>query len=146
MGIVKNSIVCKRPHVGVAGILIRNGKILLGKRVGAHSSGTWCFPGGKLDFGEEVFDCAKREVLEETGLKISNLRLGSYTNDYFKDENLHYITLFVLSDKISGTPKIMEPNKCLEWRWVEWNDMPRPLFLPIQNLLKQKFNPIKYKL
>jgi 8-oxo-dGTP diphosphatase len=135
------NIMCKRPHVGVAVIVLKDNKILLGRRIGAHSSGTWNFPGGKLDYGEEVFDCAKREALEEAGIKISNLRIGPYTNDYFKAENLHYITLFVIAEKFSGIPKVMEPDKCLEWRWVEWDKMPEPRFLPITNLLKQGFNP-----
>jgi 8-oxo-dGTP diphosphatase len=138
-----DKFVCKRPHIGVAVIVLKDDKVLLGKRIGAHNSGTWCFPGGKLDYGEEIFDCAKREALEETGLKVSNLRLGPYTNDYFKDENLHYVTLFVIADKFSGTPRVMEPNKCMEWRWVEWDKMLKPWFLPIQNLLKQKFDPFQ---
>ena len=132
--------VCKRPHVGVAVIVMKDGKILLGKRIGAHSSGTWNFPGGKLDYGEEIFTCAKREV---AGIKIKNLRLGPYTNDYFRNENLHYVTLFVLADYASGVPKIMEPNKCLGWQWAKWSDIPKPHFLPIQNLLKQGFDPFK---
>ncbi|MGV8171482.1 MAG: nucleotide triphosphate diphosphatase NUDT15 [Candidatus Woesearchaeota archaeon] len=143
MSDAKNKIVCRRPHVGVAVIVVKDGKILLGKRIGAHSSGTWNFPGGKLDFGEEIFDCAKREVLEESGLKIKNLRLGPYTNDYFKSEDLHYITLFVIADYASGTATIMEPDKCLGWRWIGWDKIPSPMFLPITNLLKQKFNPLK---
>ena len=36
----------------------------------------------------------------------------------------------------------MEPEKCEKWEWFEWNNLPEPLFLPIQNLLKQKFNPL----
>jgi len=139
----KDKIVCRRPHVGVAVIVLKDGKILLGKRIGAHSSGTWNFPGGKLDFGEEIFDCAKREVLEESGLKIKNLRLGPYTNDYFKSEDLHYITLFVIADYASGTATVMEPEKCLGWQWTYWNEIPSPMFLPITNLLKQKFDPFK---
>ena len=90
------------------------------------------------DYGEEVFDCARREVWEEAGIKITNLKIGPYTNDYFKDENLHYVTLFVIAEYLSGKVTVMEPNKCLEWRWIEWNKMPKPHFLPIQNLLKKK--------
>lgn len=138
---MSEKIVCKRPHVGVAAIVIKDGKVLLGQRIGAHSSGTWNFPGGKLDFGEEIFDCARREVLEESGIEIKNLRLGPYTNDYFKDEDLHYITLFVIADHASGTPVIMEPEKCLGWQWIGWDDMPKPWFLPIENLKNKGFNP-----
>jgi 8-oxo-dGTP diphosphatase len=137
-----SKITCRRPHVGVAVIVIKGGKILLGKRIGAHSSGSWNFPGGKLDFGEEIFTCAAREVMEEAGIKIKNLRLGPYTNDYFRSEELHYVTLFVIADYASGIAKVMEPEKCLGWQWVEWSAIPKPWFLPIQNLMKKGFNPL----
>lgn len=42
-----------------------------------------------------------------------------------------------------GEPEIKEPEKCEEWKWVKWNNMPRPLFLPIENLLKDGFDPFK---
>ena len=135
--------VCDRPHVGIGVIIKKDEYILMGHRIGAHGSNTWSFPGGKLDAGESLFDCAKREVLEETDLYIKNLILGPYTNDIFDKEKLHYVTLYVLADYESGVPKITEPDKCLEWRWVDWNNMPQPVFLPIKNLLNQVFNPFK---
>ncbi len=130
-----------RPEVGVGVIVIHNNKVLLGKRKNAHEEGTWCFPGGKLDFGEEILDCAKREVLEETGLKIKDLRLGPYTNDFFEKEARHFITIFVISKSKGGKPLILEPEKCEAWEWFSWDSLPEPLFLPIKNLLNQRFNP-----
>ncbi len=133
----------QRPKVGM-GILIRkDGKVLFLKRGGAHGEGTWCPPGGHLEFGESFEDCAKRETLEESGVEIKNIRFVTVTNDIHKDEGKHYITLIMVSDWVSGEPKIMEPDKCVEIRWVDWNSLPRPLFLPIQNLLKQSYNPFK---
>ncbi len=129
------------PKVGVAVFIRKDGKILMGHRMGAHGGNTWAPPGGKLDFGEDVASCARREVFEETNLKIKNIRAGPYTNDVFVENNLHYITLFMVAEYDSGELKIMEPNKCKEWRWVEWNNLPHPLFLPLQNLLKTNFNP-----
>ena len=60
----------KRPKVGVGVIVTKNSRVLLGKRKGAHGEATWCFPGGHLEFREKLEDCAKRETLEETGVKI----------------------------------------------------------------------------
>jgi 8-oxo-dGTP diphosphatase len=133
----------ERPKIGVGVCVIKDGKVLLGKRKNAHGEGAWCFPGGHLEFNENIEDCARREVLEETDLSIKNLRFGPYTNDIFKKENTHYVTLFVIADYDSGELKIMEPEKCEKWDWFEWNKLPEPLFIPNQNLLKLNYNPFE---
>jgi len=81
----------KRPFVGVAIIVIKEDKVLLGKRKNSHGSGTWQFPGGHLEFNESIKDCARRELFEETGIKIKNISFGPYTNDIFQKEKKHYI-------------------------------------------------------
>jgi 8-oxo-dGTP diphosphatase len=129
------------PLVGIAVVVIRDGRVLLGKRLNAHGKGTWAFPGGHLEFNETIDACARREVWEETGLRISNLMCGPYTNDIFRLEGKHYVTLFLTAESESGTPRVREPHKCREWRWVSWPPAVRPLFLPITNLLKKGFRP-----
>jgi 8-oxo-dGTP diphosphatase len=126
----------KRPYVGVAAIVVRDRKVLLGKRKNVHGSGFWQFPGGHLEFKEDVKACAAREVWEEAGICIKNIRLGPYTNDIFESEDKHYITLFVIAEYDTGEAEVREPGKCEEWRWFEPNNLPEPSFLPIQNLLK----------
>jgi len=130
-----------RPKVGVAAIVIRNGLVLVQKRKNSHGDGTWCFPGGHLEFGESWGDCAKRETLEEAGIELSNVRFGTVTNDIFEKEGKHYITIFMLAEIESGEPRVMEPDKCVRWEWVEWDKMPRPLFVPIENLLRSGYRP-----
>lgn len=135
----------ERPKVGVAAIVIKNNKVLLGKRKNAHGEGSWCFPGGHLEFNEELEDCAKREVLEESGVGIKNIKFSTITNDFFTKENKHYITIFMVCEHDDGEVKLMEPDKCEKWNWFEWESLPEPLFIPIQNLLKKGFHPIKFK-
>ena len=135
----------ERPKVGVGVVIINGNKILMGKRKNAHGEGSWSFPGGHLELNETPEECARRETSEETGLKVKNIRIGTFTNDIFEKEGKHYITLFMLSDydPSLGEPKVMEPEKCEKWEWFEWSNLPKPLFLPIQNLLKQKYDPFK---
>lgn len=129
----------KNPRVGV-GVIVHDGsRVLLGRRIGSHGADTWCFPGGHLEFGESPLQCAERELLEETGLQSNDLSVGPYTNDIFDEEGKHYVTLFVLAAYGGGTARVVEPDKCREWSWFEWPDLPAPLFLPIQNLLKLGF-------
>ena len=129
----------ERPLIGVAVIVIKNGKVLLGKRKDSHGEGTWAFPGGHLEFGETLENCARREIFEETGVTIKNLRCGPYTNDIFSKAGKHYVTLFMLADHESGEPTVKEPHKCEKWQWHFWPPQIEPRFLPIENLLKQNY-------
>ncbi|MDK9758176.1 NUDIX domain-containing protein [Vibrio sp. D173a] len=127
----------KQVRVGVATIILREGAILLGERVGSHGANTWATPGGHLELGESIEDCAKREVLEETGLIVDSIEKFTFTNDIFEKEGKHYVTLFVVASSASGEPQVTEPDKCKQWKWCRLDDLPEPLFLPLINLLKE---------
>lgn len=127
-----------RPSVGVGVFVWKDGKFLLGKRVGKHGHGTWSVPGGYLEYGEEFEECAKREVMEETGVKIKNIRFYTTVNNVFRDEKSHSITIFVFSDWASGKPEVTEPDKFVDTGWFDFNNLPKPLFLPIKQLQKSK--------
>jgi 8-oxo-dGTP diphosphatase len=129
------------PQVGIGVIVLRDGLVLLGQRVGSHGAGTWALPGGHLEFGESVEQCAAREVLEETGLAIQFISHGPYTSNVFAAENKHYVTLFVVAHWLSGEPQLLEPNKCSSWHWHRWSELPRPLFPPLTSLLATGFVP-----
>jgi 8-oxo-dGTP diphosphatase len=127
--------------------VVRNGQFLMGRRRNAHGDGSWSVPGGHLEFGESWEQTAKREVLEETGLEIANVRFGAVTNDHFADENKHYVTIWMMSDHLRGEPAIAEPDKYIEIGWYDFNALPSPLFLPWSQLLKSSFiNNIKRQL
>ena len=49
-------------------------KLLLTRRT---DNGQWCLPGGAMDLGESALECCPREALEETGLVVNVVRLGS---------------------------------------------------------------------
>jgi 8-oxo-dGTP diphosphatase len=132
------------PRVGVGVILIRDGRVLLGKRKNAHGAGTWQFPGGHLEFGETIAACARREVHEETGLQLGPVQLGPYTNDVFATEGRHYVTLYAIARAPRGEPAVREPEKCERWEWFAWSRLPSPLFLPIRHLLAQRFDPFAW--
>lgn len=126
-------------------IIKKDDDVLLGKRRGAHGEGTWSFPGGHLEFGESPEECAERETLEEVNLQIKNIQRSVFTNDFFEKEHKHYITLFMTSEYSSGDVEVMEPDKCEEWRWFKWNNLPQPLFLGIIHLKDQGYSPFNSK-
>ena len=126
-------------RVGIGVFVFKNGKFLMQQRQGAHGAGSWSVPGGHLEFGESFEDTARREVKEETGLDITNIRFGAVTNDHFVDEDKHYVTVWMLSDWQSGLEAITEPDKCLKQEWHTFDNLPYPLFLPWDQLLTSEF-------
>ena len=129
----------KRPKVGVGVIVVKEGKILFLRRKGAHGEGTWSVPGGHLEFGESIEECAFREVEEETGIKIKNVKVGPFTNDIFNEEDKHYITVYAIAEHDSGDPESKE-EFVQEVHWADWGELPKPLFIPFQNLIDSGFD------
>ncbi len=121
----------KYPHVGI-GVMIQNeqGQVLLGLRKGSHGSGEWCFPGGHLEMGEGFFTCAQRETKEETGLDVDEFELISVSNEtrYLESDGEHFLVLGIKAVYRGGEPKLMEPNKFLEWGWFDLDNLPDKLF------------------
>ena len=72
------SIQPQRPKVGVGVLIVKGSSVLLGKRKGLAGAGTWATPAGYLEFGESWAQCAVREVHEETGLTVTDVRLGKF--------------------------------------------------------------------
>lgn len=124
------------PRVGVATLVFRDGRLLLGRRLKTPGYGSWQCPGGLLQSGETVFDCARRETLEETGMDIDALRAGPYTDNHFAEEQLRTITLYVVADYVGGEAVAVEAQG-VEWQWFDLDQLPQPLFLPLQLLLDQ---------
>jgi len=125
------------PRVGISSMVIREGKVLLGRRKGSHGAGRWSTPGGHLEYGETVEACAKRELLEETGLKAKSITFGPYTNDVIAPDGKHYITLFVFITEFEGSPTCCEPEKCEGWEWFTLDQLPSPLLTPLTSLIQE---------
>lgn len=132
--------------VGIGIILLRNGKVLLGKRhedpEKAQSllkgAGTWTMPGGKLHFGESFEEGAVREVIEETGIKLNNTKVICINND--KVEGAHFVTIGLLSEDFEGEAGVKEPDEIVEWKWFDLNDLPSPLYFPSAKVLENYKN------
>jgi len=128
-----------RPKVGIGVYIIKDGKLLLGERIGAHQTNTFCAPGGHLEYGESWEECAKRETAEETGVEIDNMRFLGITNDIMKDDEKHYITIAMIADYKSGEPTNLEPDKCLGWKWYAFDEIPERKSAFLANFLNSEF-------
>lgn len=127
-----------RPAVGIGVFVFKDGNFLMGQRIGSHGKDTWSVPSGYLECGEDFEKCAEREVMEETGVKIKNVRFYATVNNIFYDEKSHSITVFMFSDWASGEPKTLEHDKFVDVGWFSFKNLPNPLFLPITQLKKAK--------
>ena len=138
--IKKDAKLRMHPKIGCGVFVVKDGKVLLGKRKSKHGQGQWASPGGHLEHGEEPEECARREVEEETGLQIKNIQQATYTNHVFEGTAKHYVTLWMVSEYSSGDVQLREPDKFECWEWFDWNHLPSPLFTE-EALVKSGFNP-----
>ncbi|OGE79061.1 MAG: hypothetical protein A2751_01040 [Candidatus Doudnabacteria bacterium RIFCSPHIGHO2_01_FULL_46_14] len=108
-------------------MVLKDGKVLLGKRKGAHGEGQYAPPGGGLDNMESFEQCARREVREETGMEIDNLRFLSLSN-LKTYPPAHFVNIGIIADWKSGEPQNLEPDKSEDWAWYDLDNLPHPLF------------------
>lgn len=136
-----------RPLIGVGVLVWKRQQLLLGERLphtkdlSRTEARCWQFPGGHLEKGESVIDCARREVLEETGLSVKHLRHLGFTDRQFEVAQRSYITLLVSCEYDSGEVKTLEPDKCDRWQWFDYQNLPTPLFVAISSFLSQLEQP-----
>lgn len=124
---MENKIFEQKPKVGVGIMILKDGKVLLGKRKGSHGEGEYSFPGGHLEYMESFEDCARREIKEECGIEIKNIRFQFLAN-VIKYAPKHYAHVGLLADWQAGEPKVLEPEKCESWGWYSLEALPEPMF------------------
>lgn len=128
-----------RPKVGVGVIIRNNGRYLLLKRHNSHGTGTWSPPGGHLEYAETLEQCAIRETMEETSLVVEEVAYIGITNDYFCEENKHYITVWMEGIRFKGVAKINSYQESSDIGWYQPEQLPTPLFLPFYKFINQNY-------
>lgn len=119
------------PRLGVGVALMRAGKILLLKRRHAPEAGCWSFPGGRLEWLEPVEDAARREVCEETGMRVGALTLLCMTEwiapEATDRQAEHWAAPVYLCTDFSGEPVRVEPESHAAMDWFAPDALPNPL-------------------
>ena len=129
------------PRIGVAAIVTHQQKVLFGKRILANEDFVWQLPGGWIELGESPEQSARREVVEETGLGLGELRFVGLTNNYFSDQN-HSISLYFEAECANPEKiKNREAGKCEQWVWMGWQEVQKNLYLPLQLLKDTDYRP-----
>ncbi len=114
------------PRVGV--MIVRDGRVLMSRRTSGQRAG-WCgWIVGKLELGETLQACARREAREEAGVDIDNLRLLCVSSIIVQDQ--HWIDVEFLADIVAGEPPATAPDEIDEWAWYLLDALPGPIFEP----------------
>jgi len=119
---------------GAGAVIVKDGLILLAKRKGKHGSGMWGSVGGHVEFGESPQEAVKREAKEELGIEIGNIKFAMCMN--MIREGKHYLDVSFTAEIISGEPQIQEPDKMESIGWYPLDNLPSPLFPPVEAVLK----------
>lgn len=101
--------------VVVAGIISRNGKIMLcQRRPGDRLGLKWEFPGGKVEPDETLLQALERELREELSIETRTGRIYDVYCEFSGERRI--MVLFFRSELLSGTPQTIE---CNDVAWVE---------------------------
>jgi 8-oxo-dGTP pyrophosphatase MutT (NUDIX family) len=121
--------------IGV-GVVVRrsDGRVLLGRRIKSGEQPSWCFPGGRIEPGEDPAACAARELAEETGIVATRppLAFGLVVDTL---DGHPRATLGFTCDVTSAHATVREPDRFERWEWCEPGSLPAPLFPATAHLL-----------
>lgn len=101
--------------------VVKDGRILLGRKKMGLGTGRWNGFGGKVEPGESIEEAAAREVREESGVSVADLKrhgvLEFYINEFPQDIEVHIF----MSGSLSGTT--IETDE-MQPQWFALNQLP----------------------
>jgi 8-oxo-dGTP diphosphatase len=111
----------ERPWVGVLAAVRRGPRCLLIQRVEKVDIGRWGFPGGSLELGETVTECAERELREETGVQATAVGVLTAYDFIRRDADdrvsFHFTLVCVVLDWREGEAELLEPQSHAAIGW-----------------------------
>jgi len=116
----------EQPIVGVGVVILKQGNLLLGKRLNEPAKGKWSIPGGVVELGETLEQTAIREAKEETCLDVSNPLLLDVVDTIDFDANGKVMYHFVIADYLVTPTTTNEPSAAsdaAELQWVPFNEV-----------------------
>lgn len=131
-----------------AAVLINESRVLLLKRKKDPYKEWWAFPGGKVEFSEDIVTAMKREIVEETGIHVSNLQFIATINErvVYTDSVESQFTIFYWQSKITKQQVSFPETKDTregKLRWFNLNNAPFADIVPSDRIILK--NSIKGK-
>ena len=95
--------------------------LILKRRECAYAAGSWCLPGGKVDYGVSVQETIVKELVEETALRCEDARFLFYQDSPPVAEGaMHCINLY-FECVVSGVIALNDESS--EWAWIGAEDL-----------------------
>lgn len=101
--------------VAVCNLIVRRGKFLLVQETKSFVRGKYNFPGGGMELGETITECAAREAYEETGFRIKPTKLVGIYEVRFTQRGNTLVTPVVVSKIIGGKMKTTPKHPVIRW-------------------------------
>ena len=126
--------------VGIGVMILDEGRVLLGHRAvnkkdtgGIYETDCWALPGGKQEYGEIIFEGAKRETKEETNLDIANPKLFDIKANvhmvYPNKDEVYYTDVVYIVNEFSG--ELKPDGESTELRFFGLDELPENI-MPTQ--------------
>jgi 8-oxo-dGTP diphosphatase len=115
----------KHPIVGVGGVVIQGSRVLLIQRGRPPLQGEWSIPGGMVELGESLEEGVRREVWEETGMKVEPLEIIEVFDRIQKNGSrvqYHYVIVDYVCRWAGG--RLKAGSDVLGARWVTREELP----------------------
>lgn len=126
-----------QPSVGVAVVVIKDSKILLGRD--DRKGDVFGVPGGHWESGESLKECGQREVKEESGVVCGEPSLVSVYDFYRADKAKSYVTIGMKADYVSGQLTDLPEEKRSEWNWYTPEDALKLNLFPADKILIERY-------
>ncbi len=114
-----------RPLVGVGAVIVQNRRVVIVERSREPLKGQWSIPGGALEVGETLRQCAAREALEETGLQVEAGEVLDVFDSIYRDPEgrtqYHYVLIDFLCRVVGGELKV--GSDAAQARWVSREEL-----------------------
>ena len=104
----------------VGGVIEKNGKFLLVQEAKEKCRGKWNIPAGHLDSNENIFEGAKREVLEETGCKVELTGILQIGNRVSENDVLMSV---IFSTNLLEENIIYDKSEILDVKWFSYEEL-----------------------
>ncbi len=113
---IKTDELCDKFPVSIKAIIIDDNKVMCLK----NERNEWDFPGGKIDFNEDIEKCLRREIKEETNLNVDNLNILKPLNLKF---NAVSVVILLYSAKISCDSPVIISHEHSEYNFFSKSEI-----------------------